>query len=77
MTERILSSAAALAEALHEEMARDETICIVGEDLVAHAGIVGQFQGLPESFPGRVIDTPISEAAIVGLGLGSALTGMR
>ena len=77
MTERILSSAAALAEALHEEMARDESICIVGEDLVAHAGIFGQFKGIPERYPGRIVDTPISESAIIGLGLGAALTGMR
>jgi len=77
MAERIISSSAALAEGLHEEMARDESICIVGEDLVAHAGIFGQFQGIPERYPGRIIDTPISESAIIGLGLGSALTGMR
>jgi len=77
MSDRILSSSAALAEALHEEMARDQTVCIVGEDLVAHAGIFGQFKGIPENFPGRIIDTPISEAAIVGVGLGSAMTGMR
>lgn len=77
MTERILSAAAALAEALHEEMQRDETVFILGEDLTAHAGIFGQFEGLPENFPGRIIDTPISEAAIVGVGVGSALTGMR
>ena len=37
----------------------------------------GQFIGLPQAFPGRVIDTPISETAIVGAGLGAALTGMR
>jgi pyruvate dehydrogenase E1 component beta subunit len=77
MPDRILSSSAALAEALHEEMARDETICIVGEDLVAHGGIFGQFKGIPENFPGRIIDTPISESAIIGLGLGSAMTGLR
>ena len=77
MSERILSSSAALAEALHEEMRRDDTIFILGEDLVAHAGIFGQFKGLPETFPGRIIDTPISEAAIAGCGLGSAMTGMR
>jgi pyruvate/2-oxoglutarate/acetoin dehydrogenase E1 component len=58
-------------------MARDETIFVVGEDLVAHAGIFGQFKGIPESFPGRIIDTPISESAIIGVGLGSALTGLR
>lgn len=77
MTERILSASAALAEALHEEMQRDETVFILGEDLTAHAGIFGQFEGLPENFPGRIIDTPISEAAIVGVGVGSALTNMR
>ncbi len=77
MSDRILSCSAALAEALHEEMSRDETIFILGEDLTAHAGIFGQFKGLPENFPGRIIDTPISETAILGVGLGSALTGMR
>jgi len=77
MSDRILSCSAALAEALHEEMARDETIFILGEDLTAHAGIFGQFKGIPENFPDRIIDTPISETAILGVGLGSALTGMR
>ena len=77
MTERILSASAALSEALHEEMQRDETVFILGEDLTAHAGLFGQFKGLPENFPERIIDTPISEAAIVGVGVGSALTGMR
>lgn len=77
MSERILSASAALAEALHEEMTRDETIFILGEDLTAHAGIFGQFKGLPEAFPGRILDTPISEACIAGCGVGAALTGMR
>ncbi len=77
MSERILSSSAALAEALHEEMSQDETIFILGEDLVAHAGIFGQFKGLPEAFPGRILDTPISETCIAGCGVGAALTGMR
>lgn len=77
MSERVMSSSSALAEALHEEMSRDETIFIIGEDLIAHGGIFGQFKGLPERFPGRVLDTPISETCIVGAGLGAALTGMR
>jgi len=77
MNERILTASAALSEALHEEMQRDETVFILGEDLTAHAGIFGQFKGIPENFPGRIIDTPLSEAAIVGVGVGSALTGMR
>ncbi|MBW1923618.1 MAG: alpha-ketoacid dehydrogenase subunit beta [Deltaproteobacteria bacterium] len=77
MSERILSASAALAEALHEEMTRDETVFILGEDLTAHAGIFGQFKGIPEAFPGRIIDTPISETCIAGCGVGAALTGMR
>lgn len=77
MQERIMTSSGALSEALHEEMRRDETIFIIGEDLVSHAGIFGQFVGIPENFPGRIIDTPISETCIVGSGVGAALTGMR
>jgi len=77
MSERTLTCSAALAEALHEEMSLDESNFIIGEDLTAHAGIFGQFKGIPEKFPERIIDSPISEAGIVGVGLGSALTGMR
>jgi pyruvate dehydrogenase E1 component beta subunit len=66
-----------MAEALKEEMERDETIFIIGEDLTAHGGIFGQFRGLPQRFPDRIIDTPISETSIVGTGVGAALTGMR
>jgi pyruvate dehydrogenase E1 component beta subunit len=72
-----MSASAALAEGLHEEMSRDPSIFILGEDLTAHAGIFGQFKGLPEAFPGRIIDTPISESCIAGCGVGAALTGMR
>ena len=58
-------------------MERDDTVFILGEDLVSNGGIFCQFKGLPEKFPGRVIDTPISETSIVGSGVGAALTGMR
>ncbi|OGP62481.1 MAG: pyruvate dehydrogenase [Deltaproteobacteria bacterium RBG_13_49_15] len=77
MSDRMMSASAALAEALLEEMERDETIFIVGEDLTAHAGIFGQFKGIPEKYPSRIIDTPISETCIAGCGVGAALTGMR
>jgi len=77
MPERIINNTTAIAEALNEEMARDETVFVIGEDLVSHGGIFSQFKGLPERFPGRIIDAPISEACIVGAGLGAALTGMR
>ena len=55
MPERIISCAAAISEALTEEMARDEAIFIIGEDLVAHGGIFGQFKGLPERFLRRIL----------------------
>ncbi|MEJ5378110.1 MAG: alpha-ketoacid dehydrogenase subunit beta [bacterium] len=77
MSLRELTNTEAMAEALEEEMLRDPTVFIVGEDIVAHGGIFGQFKGLPEKFQGRVIDTPISESCILGAGLGAALTGMR
>ena len=77
MADRLLSCSEALAEALAEEMERDDTVFIIGEDLRAHDGIFGQFKGLPNKYPERVIDTPISETCIVGAGLGAALTGMR
>ncbi len=77
MSERIITVAAALGEAMAEEMARDQTVFLIGEDLVDNGGVFGQFRGLPERFPGRVIDAPISESCILGAGLGAALTGMR
>ncbi len=51
MSHRILTSSAALAEALHEEMARDETIFIVGEDLVAMAVFSDSLRVSPQAFP--------------------------
>lgn len=77
MAAREITCSQAIAEALAEEMERDETVFILGEDLVSNGGIFCQFKGLPEKFPGRVIDTPISETSIVGSGVGAALTGMR
>ncbi len=77
MVEKEISCTSAICEALSEEMQRDASVFIIGEDLIAHGGIFGQFSGLPEKFPGRVIDAPISETCIVGGGLGAAMTGMR
>jgi acetoin:2,6-dichlorophenolindophenol oxidoreductase subunit beta len=77
MTERILTCSEALAEALAEEMERDASIFIIGEDIHAHDGIFGQFKDLPRRYPDRVLDSPISESCMVGAGLGAALTGMR
>jgi pyruvate/2-oxoglutarate/acetoin dehydrogenase E1 component len=75
---REISLAQAVNEALAEEMRRDESVFIVGED-VAEAGTPFKvLSGLVEEFgSGRVIDSPISEAGITGIGLGAAMTGMR
>ena len=68
----------AICEALAEEMRRDPRVFIMGED-VAEAGTAFKvLSGLVEEFgPDRVIDTPISEAGITGLGVGAAMTGQR
>src|ERR1700726_1331743 len=75
---RELTFAQAVREALAEEMRRDSRVCILGED-VAEAGTPFKvLSGLVEEFgTERVIDTPISEPGFTGLGVGSAMTGMR
>ena len=73
-----LTFAQAVNEALAEELRRDETVFVIGED-VAEAGTPFKvLAGLVEEFgPQRVLDSPISEAGITGLGVGAAMTGMR
>ncbi len=62
---------------LREEMKRDERVFIIGEDVGKFGGAMAVTKGLFDEFgPGRLIDTPISEAAIVGAALGAALTGL-
>jgi len=68
----------ALKEALREEMRRDPRVFVAGVDLSTRGGTFGVTMGLVEEFgPERIRDTPISEAAIVGCGLGAAITGLR
>jgi len=76
--DRELTFAQAIREALAEEMRRDATVCILGED-VAEAGTPFKvLSGLLEEFgTDRVLDTPISEAGFTGLAVGAAMTGMR
>ncbi len=78
IAQRELTFAQAVREALAEEMRRDPTVCIIGED-VAEAGTPFKvLSGLVEEFgKERVIDTPISEAGFTGVGVGAAMTGMR
>jgi acetoin:2,6-dichlorophenolindophenol oxidoreductase subunit beta len=72
-----LTMAEALREALFEEMARDPSVFVIGEDLRAAAPF-GITKGLAERFgEDRVLDTPISEAALIGASLGAAITGLR
>lgn len=75
---RKISFGEALREALQEEMRRDETVFVLGEDIALHGGDFGVTKGLLDEFgEKRVRDTPISETAIVGLSLGAASVGMR
>ena len=70
----------AINEALMEEMARDEKVFIMGEDIGRGygGGIFTATRGLLDKFgPERVIDTPISESAIAGAAIGAALVGYR
>jgi pyruvate/2-oxoglutarate/acetoin dehydrogenase E1 component len=68
----------AIREGIREEMLRDETVFIIGEDVGAYGGAFKLTEGFLDEFgAGRVIDTPISEAAIVGAACGAALMGMR
>jgi 2-oxoisovalerate dehydrogenase E1 component beta subunit len=75
---RELSYLDAIREALREEMRRDPKVLVLGEDVGAYGGAFGATQGLYEEFgEARVIDTPISESAIVGVSIGAALRGYR
>lgn len=75
---REITLAQAIREALAEELRRDPTLFIIGED-VAEAGTPFKvLSGLVEEFgPKRIIDSPISEAGITGMGVGAAMTGMH
>jgi pyruvate dehydrogenase E1 component beta subunit len=84
---RRISYQQAINEALAQEMERDETVVIFGEDVAggmgspgeddAWGGVLGVTKGLYHKFPGRVLDTPISESAYVGAAAGAAASGLR
>ena len=68
----------AVREAMQEEMARDSTVFIMGEDVGKRGGVFLASQGFVEEFgEGRVIDTPLAEASIVGIAVGAAFRGLR
>ncbi len=75
---RKITFSEATREAMAEEMRKDDTIFVMGEDIARQGGIFGQFAGLPDEFgTERVRDTPITETAIVGAAIGASLAGMR
>ena len=73
-----LSYREAVRDAMSTAMRRDEDVFIMGEDIAEMGGSMGVTQGMLEEFgPERVRNTPISEMAIVGAGIGAAIAGMR
>ncbi len=75
---RELKFSQALNEALHQEMERDEDVFVLGQDVGKMGGDFGVTKGLWKKYGDRrVIDTPLSEAAMVGLSNGAAFTGLR
>lgn len=76
--ERQITFGQAILEAITEEMARDGSVFIIGEDVAEAGSVFKVLVGLLDQFgPERVIDSPISEAGIAGIGVGAAITGMR
>ncbi len=68
----------AIREAVIEEMNRDPKVFLIGEDIGKYGGAFRAYKGLLDMFgPERVINTPISESAIIGAGIGAAVTGYR
>ena len=68
----------AINRTLHEEMARDETTFLIGEDTGIYGGVFKATRGLLEEFgPERIIDSPISESLIAGMCVGAAMVGCR
>jgi acetoin:2,6-dichlorophenolindophenol oxidoreductase subunit beta len=87
MATRKLSYREAINEALTQEMERDPSVIVMGEDNAGGAGapgesdawggVLGVTKGLYDKFPGRVLDTPITESAFVGAAVGAATRGLR
>ncbi len=75
---RTLTYVAAVVEAQAQMLREDPNVFIAGEDVALYGGVFGTTRGLLKEFgPGRIIDTPISETGLMGLGVGAAATGLR
>ena len=78
MVEREITYVAAIAEGARAILQEQETAFVAGEDVAGAGGVFGSYRGLLDEFGAeRVVDTPISEEGIVGLGVGAAATGLR
>jgi 2-oxoisovalerate dehydrogenase E1 component beta subunit len=74
----VISYIDAITMAMHEEMERDEKVFVLGEDIGRKGGVFKATAGLYEKFgEERVMDTPLAESAIAGVGIGAAMYGMR
>ncbi|RFA37171.1 alpha-ketoacid dehydrogenase subunit beta [Virgibacillus dokdonensis] len=74
----VMSYIQAITTALREEMQRDENVFVLGEDVGKKGGVFRATDGLYETFgEARVLDTPLAESAIAGVGIGAAMYGMR
>ena len=73
----LLTYLEAIRQGLWEEMERDPSVFVMGEDIGAYGGAFKVTAGLSQRYAGRVISTPISEAAITGAAIGLALAGRR
>lgn len=75
---RIIQFREALREAMQEEMRRDSTVFLMGEEVAEYNGAYKVSQGMLDEFgPERVIDTPIAELGFAGIGVGAAMAGLR
>lgn len=74
----VISYIEAITQALDEEMSRDDNVFVMGEDVGKRGGVFQATKGLYEKYgENRVIDTPLAESAIAGVGIGAAMYGMR
>lgn len=75
---RVITLRDALREAMSEEMRRDETVFLMGEEVAEYNGAYKVSKGMLDEFgPRRVIDTPIAELGFAGIGVGAAINGLR
>ncbi len=77
-TQREITYVAAIVEGVRTILGEQDNAFLAGEDVAGAGGVFGSYRGLLEEFgPERVVDTPISEEGLVGLGVGAAATGLR